>query len=369
MTNQSRIDRTKKVIVYGDGIRTKAIINLIVEDLGMEVGFCIDKDVNKQGNEKYSVPVIGLEDALNIGIKDKYIFISSFHKYNEILEILLDIGIDKENILNYFNEETNEFFNTELQEIIQRGYDVQILGKGSVTLTKFTGRILLQAHVFYTDLLNEVIEAFNKVPYGFDCYISTDTEEKKLFIEKEMKEKCIANKIYVEVFKNVGRDVAPFILQVQKVYTKYDYICHIHTKKTHIDGKNIGDGWRKYLYDTLFNRADKIIDMFEQEDRLGVVFPMTWGRAIPQDMDMDSEDFIQLLNLLEIDIKQIEVTVFPVGTMFWAKSKAIERLFIKLTEEDFIEDDGQLYGTIYHAIERVIVAVAEGYGHQMVLEE
>jgi lipopolysaccharide biosynthesis protein len=55
---------------------------------------------------------------------------------------------------------------------------------------------------------------------------------------------------------------------------------------------------------------------------------------------------------------------FPVGSMFWAQSKALKPLLEKsFAIQDFEEELGQTDRTIMHAIERLIshTALAQGY--------
>ena len=63
---------------------------------------------------------------------------------------------------------------------------------------------------------------------------------------------------------------------------------------------------------------------------------------------------------------------FPTGTMFWAKTEALRPLFdLGLTYQDFEAEEGQIDGTLAHAIERCLLLVAElrGFGHAKVIAD
>ena len=46
-------------------------------------------------------------------------------------------------------------------------------------------KIALQAHIYYKELINEIVEkSNNNIPLKFDFFISTDSKFKKEFIEK-----------------------------------------------------------------------------------------------------------------------------------------------------------------------------------------
>ena len=59
--------------------------------------------------------------------------------------------------------------------------------------------------------------------------------------------------------------------------------------------------------------------------------------------------------------------VFPVGTMFWARSKALRKLFeLHLTWSDYPEEPLPYDGTMLHAIERLLPFVTEDAGYAFV---
>ena len=90
--------------------------------------------------------------------------------------------------------------------------------------------IAIQIHVFYEDLIKEIIDKLNLIPIKYDLFVSTISKEKKEFIKK-----CLinsnANNYEIKIFQNIGRDVFPFITQMKTKIKNYKYICHIHTKK------------------------------------------------------------------------------------------------------------------------------------------
>jgi hypothetical protein len=80
--------------------------------------------------------------------------------------------------------------------------------------------IAIQAHVFYEDLMMEIINRLNLIKFKYDLFISTISKEKKEFIKK-----CLLNsnagKYEIKVLDNIGRDVFPFISQMKKKYKNY----------------------------------------------------------------------------------------------------------------------------------------------------
>lgn len=235
-------------------------------------------------------------------------------------------------------------------------------------------RIAVQVHVFFTELLDEIIGELNKIPYKFDLYVSTDGEEKKAAIVSKLSSACKCANAYVEVYPNRGRDVAPFLAQIAPVIEKYDYIGHFHTKKS--VATVYGDNWRRFLFSSLIGSEQYvryIFDLFESDDTLGIIIPDVFS-AVKEAALWHGEDkeLLDFLHSIGADVVLDEHLVFPAGNMFWARSKAVAPMFkAGLTAGDFPEEKGQLYGTIAHQIERswVYLAQSRGYRHLTVLNK
>ena len=231
---------------------------------------------------------------------------------------------------------------------------------------EFNKKIAIQIHMFYLETLDETIENLNKIPFNFDCYISTDTEEKAEYIKSEFSSRCNCKKLTVEVFENRGRDVAPFIAQMSSCIDEYDYIGHIHSKKT--VKADHGNDWREYIFHNMFGSEDYVRTLFksmEDDSKLGIVFPVTFSPLEYQAEWGGNLKLVEgLLSLLDVNTQLPQSPVFPVGNMFWAKTEAVRQMFkIGLGFDDFPKEAGQVNQTIAHAIERSWVYLAKEYGY------
>lgn len=232
-------------------------------------------------------------------------------------------------------------------------------------------RIAVQIHMFYLDTLEETISYLNKIPYAFDCYISTDSEEKKKQIEAMMHDTCKCKKACVEVYKNRGRDVAPFLVQMQNRIADYDYVCHIHSKKTKTNDH--GNEWRKYIFRNLFGNSEylkRIFEIFESNPKIGILMPETYPvLELQAEWGGNKEGVSSLLEKLGIKTELPQNPVFPVGNMFWARAEAVKKIFEHGFEQtDFPQEAGQVNATIAHQIERswIYLIKSEGYSYQKV---
>ena len=223
-------------------------------------------------------------------------------------------------------------------------------------------RVAVQAHVFYIELLDEIYENVSKIACPFDLYISTDSEEKKEKIKEYFKDKNI--NVIIENYENRGRDILPFILELKDNIDKYDYVCHIHTKKSkHCD---FGDEWRKYLYYNLFgttSNINSIIYTFQNEDNVGIIFPKTYEKVEGYlRLGKNEKSINDICNRLNIQNNFHDI--FPAGSMFWIRASLLKKLLDVVDVDDFEDEVGQGDGTFAHAIERVFVVLAEGYGYK-----
>jgi len=225
--------------------------------------------------------------------------------------------------------------------------------------------VAIHIHVYYEQLLNKTIKRINKMPIKYDLYISTTSKEKKEFIENyiEKSEKTTANKYEIKIYENKGRDVYPFIRQMRNHYKKYKYICHLHTKRS-AHKLYLGANWSEYLYKNLIGSKRLIYDIlyyFEQNAKLGFIFPEPYYELIKGVLEFNNlnialhiknKKFMNfILNKIFHKYKVGDKLIFPIGDMFWAKTKAIYQIFnVRLK---FPEELGQTNETIMHAIERL----------------
>ena len=225
------------------------------------------------------------------------------------------------------------------------------------------GKIAIQAHIFYLDLLDEMASYCSNMPYKFDALISIidETAEEKVraaFEKISNVEKCI-----VRVTPNRGRDVAPFLVGFGDLLPKYDYIAHIHSKKSLYTGAE-QQSWRNYLFDALLGNPKllrKIFKAFDENKRLGLVYPQP-----PPNMPYIAFTWLSneavgkfLLHKINVAPPKTNYFDFPLGTMFWARSKALKKFFkLGLAFEDFPPERKQNDGTIAHAFERSVALVA-----------
>ncbi len=173
--------------------------------------------------------------------------------------------------------------------------------------------------------------------------------------------------VEVRVCENRGRDVAPKLITFRHVYDAYEIFLHLHTKRSPHGGTPLSS-WRHYLTENLIGSPEIArSNLYLLEDpKVGIVFPqhlfdlrgiLNWG--------YDYNHARALLARMGIELNKNLVLEFPSGSMFWGRSAALRKLLIlHLQFSDFPDEVGQIDGTPPHAIERIMLMVAEASGYE-----
>lgn len=226
-------------------------------------------------------------------------------------------------------------------------------------------KVAVHLHTYYVELLEEFLMAFENFHFTYDLFLTTDSEKKKVEIEKILTEHGKAGKVYIT--GNRGRDVIP-MLRLKKELSKYDYIGHFHTKKSPEYPHWVGDSWRNELFDMLIKPADKVIASLENDERLGLVIAdiPTFFRYTKIVDPWNENKFADDMNLLwermnikrSIDFNQLNTFIMSYGTFIWFKYDALKPLFDLNLQDADIPAEPLPQHTILHSIERILVYLA-----------
>ena len=274
--------------------------------------------------------------------KDSLFLINAWNNNKEDLYL----EPNKEYGFSYLNYFSKAIFNLD-NEVM---YNLEILSNKC--------KIAVQVHLYYEDLIHEIINKTNNIPVKFDLYLTITSETFYNSLEILIKKYSNANKFEILIVENKGRDVLPFLNQMKAKYKKYKYICHIHSKKSETTPE-LGLLWRKYLYDNLLGNSkivSEILYDFENNKKLGFMFPETFYGIIKFFYSYTNElkERIEFLSSnLFTDYKISDKIDFPAGNMFWAKVKAIFQIFVYDFAKKYPIEHNQTNDTIMHGIERI----------------
>ena len=226
------------------------------------------------------------------------------------------------------------------------------------------GRVGIHLHLHYHDLATEFRSYFEAIPYPFDLYVSVSSEDGAVAARKAFLGMQALNVLTVEKFPNRGRDIGPMIAGFGGRLKEYDYVAHVHSKKS-LYNNGATDGWRNYLCKALFGTPDNLRRIFQLLQQHGMVYPQMFFRLPYAACTWlaNAEVGRQLLDRLGLVGPGTTYFDFPAGSMFWARGDTLRPLLdAGITFEDFPEEAGQKDGTLAHAVERVLGCLHEASG-------
>ena len=228
-----------------------------------------------------------------------------------------------------------------------------------------TKKVAVHLHVFYTDLLQEFLTAFENFAFSYDLFITTDVETKRGEIEAILAEQQTGAQIFVT--GNIGRDVLP-MLKLKEQLQAYDYVGHFHTKKSKEADFWAGESWRKELIEMLVLPANSILANFDQREDLGLVIAdipsfFRFNKIVDayneNQIAPAMNDLWQKMGMRKsIDFNDLHTFVMSYGTYVWFKYDALKALFdLELTDQD-VPAEPLPQNSILHAIERLLIYIA-----------
>ncbi|WP_369653400.1 rhamnan synthesis F family protein [Variovorax sp. V213] len=225
--------------------------------------------------------------------------------------------------------------------------------------------VAVVAHLYYEEYASEIFGLLKNFPVRYSLFISVANEAGKLAVQEAIGESgLLPEETVIRIFPNKGRDIAPKIVGFADVYGRFEYVLHIHSKRSPHNG--VLNGWRSHLLDHLLGSPEIVRSNLALLSRpnMGMVFPMhfkpvrgslNWGYDFPLARELLQRAGIVLSRDLTLE--------FPSGSMFWARSSALRKLLaLNLSFDDFGTEQGLVDGTLAHAIERSYLVFVEAAG-------
>jgi hypothetical protein len=236
----------------------------------------------------------------------------------------------------------------------------------SMPETKSTPKVAVMLHCYYFDELQGIQRYLANIPFDFTLVISTDTSAKKDAIKRAFAG-WRHGAVEVIVTENRGRDVAPRFVSLREKYAQFEYVLHIHTKKS--VHNNALKGWLRQNLADLLGSPDTvrgIFEVFRCDPSVGIISPR-YFQPIRQAVQwgVNFEHCQSLGQRMGFEISADEPIDFPAGSMFWARTAALGPLLgLNLQTCEFEPEQGQQDGTLAHAVERMVFISSElaGYG-------
>ncbi len=226
--------------------------------------------------------------------------------------------------------------------------------------------------LYYMETLDQYIGYLKRIPS--EIRIELYSSQKELLEKAESKLSLHGRKNCGFHWKeNRGRDISTLLVAAKDIVWNSDYICFLHDKSANEDYLKPDTGkWIENLWENMVSGETyiyNIISLFEENKDLGILFPPepigdylfhwygdTWLANYENTKKLAEE-----LGL-SVNISREKMPV-GMGTVFWAKSQALKRLFSREWKyEDFSQEPLPIDGTLNHAVERILAIVAEDAG-------
>ena len=235
----------------------------------------------------------------------------------------------------------------------------------SETARKQGAKIAVVLHLYYLDLLEEILEYLKNISEPFDLYITTPFEADICPIFNTLD--AHNQPVTVLLIENRGRDIAPFIaLYRSKRLNAYDAILKLHSKKSAYDAA-LGTFWRKELYHLLCGSSSVVLHSLAllREQHTGVVGPgkyflNRWGA------EKNKKTVTNLLTHAGIKTSNAEPLNlgFFAGSMFWFTPSAFNAIHtMPASALQFEPEAAQEDGTLAHAWERIFCLLSQAAGY------
>lgn len=237
-------------------------------------------------------------------------------------------------------------------------------------------RTVAIVHVFYEDMMDELLDRLVTMPSPFDLVVTTDSEDKAEAIRSAIRRRddpLIARSEVRVVASNRGRDQSAFYVTCRDVLTSGDYelVVKIHSKRSAQDGIGPGAFFKRQQLDNLLQTPGytaNVFGLFQREPGLGVVYPPmihigypTMGNA----WFSNYEPAEALRKTLGIGVALDETSpLAPFGGMFIARPEALAAM--TRHEWDFPQyaAEGEYGdGTLSHVQERMVSYAAAELGY------
>jgi hypothetical protein len=252
-------------------------------------------------------------------------------------------------------------------EIVQeKPGTVRLTDLGQVDpLRAASGRIAIHTHLYYPDLATEFAGYLGNMPFQYDLFVSVTSEEGRAAGAHAFRNLPNAKALRIELVPNRGRDIAPMLCAFGEALRNYDYLAHIHTKKS-LYNKGATAGWREYLLGSLLGDKNRIRRIFSLlHHGAGLVYPQAFHLVPYAGSSWMANRVAGHAWCTRLGVRCVPQGYFdfPVGSMFWARAEALRPLFdAGITLDDFDAEAGQNDGTFAHVIERLLGVVARDSG-------
>lgn len=217
-------------------------------------------------------------------------------------------------------------------------------------------------HLYYPDLWDELAARLSALDFPHDLFVTVTwrgTETATLM--RRIRARFPA--AFVLALPNHGRDILPFMRLVNAgAFDGYRAVCKLHSKKS--PHRADGEAWRRHLVDGVLPATGSAVLLKRFLDDRGA------GMLVADGQSLDAASWWGSNRVMTRDVlRRVECQAalddmrFAAGSIWWAKPVVIGMLkALRLTPDLFETEQGQVDGTLAHAVERATGGLVHAAG-------
>jgi FMN phosphatase YigB (HAD superfamily) len=250
-------------------------------------------------------------------------------------------------------------------------------GRQNVTVElhpRFDGPVSLavMVHAYYPETVDAICASLANIGMPFTLLVSVPSESGREAVAAAVRRHRLPVELDIRITPNRGRNFAPLLAEFGERVAGHDYLLHLHTKKSLYAGE-VQQGWRDELVQSLVGSPATVMSTLQlliTRPEVGLVYPTTtdslsyWAHHW-----LGNRHHVDAL-FARLDVRTYPTDgyfPYPVGGMFWARVEAIRPLLTAgFGFDEFPAEEGQIDGTLAHAIERCFVPLVHSRDYRFV---
>ena len=218
-------------------------------------------------------------------------------------------------------------------------------------------KLCILLHLYNTSLFSELATYIENIEDDHDLYINLVDNTWTEAIYQEIRERFPSARILIS--PDHGRDIGGFTRLMSEIdFHDYDLFLLVHSKTSPHFPEAVGGGWRRGLLDAVVGSPDiarSCIAGMRANPMIGITAAAKWRST---SIMTNSHKYQELLNLAAVS-PQARECEFVAGTMFFARTEILKRLYHTLTQITFEDGHGKdlqfhTDGQYAHAVERLM---------------
>lgn len=211
-------------------------------------------------------------------------------------------------------------------------------------------------YLYHLDLWEEYKKLILDNCYNYDLFLGLCSENDNTEIINDFKKNFKKNNI--EIFKNKGVDIGPFLKQINKLdEKKYPFFIKLHGKKSIIPSSTTKVNWRVDLVNSLIGSKftySKNLDLIKRND-IGCIFNKSFLNKNQANLTLKIKE---ILNLLGMSYEKLSNSQYMMGSIYLSKTEVFKKYFSSNFIShiyNLLEDYGSIpeEGSYNHALEVV----------------